>query len=98
MHYEVAGIGQQDVVATITGRLVDQMLPKLKEIVARASEAAEPTIRTVVREEIVPKVGLSVVLGLAAMGAIAAAIGSYFATKHYRRNPGRLVYRRRRSA
>jgi len=82
-----SGLGV-DPLEAIVGRAADRifnaLLPKMKEIVAQASQAAEPTIRTVIREEVLPKFGLAAVLGLAAMGAISAAIGSWFAT---RRNP-----------
>jgi hypothetical protein len=92
----------QDVFASaigpITDRITAALLPKMKEIVARASEAAEPTIRKVIVEEVLPKFGLSVVLGLVAGAAMAAAIGSYFATSGTRRNPARYVPIRRRYA
>lgn len=70
---------------TLVGPLAEKIYkalePRVTDIVSRASQAAEPTIRAVVREEILPRVGLVTVIGLAAMGAVAAAIGSYFATR-----------------
>ena len=71
----------------IADKITAALLPKMKEIVASASEAAEPTIRKVVTEDVLPKFGLAVILGLAAGAAVAAAIGSHFATRGARRNP-----------
>lgn len=91
------GLGQADpfaaVVTPVADRIFNALLPRMKEVVAKASEAAEPTIRKVIKEEVLPKFGLAVVLGLVGGAVAAAAIGSYFAT---RRNPGSLPVRRRR--
>lgn len=69
----------------IVGQIVDQMLarinPKMTELVGNASKAAEPVIRRVVVEEVLPKFGTATVLGMA-LGAVAAAfVGSWFATR-----------------
>lgn len=87
------GLGQgiDSVVGGIADKIVASLMPRMKEVVAQASEAAEPTIRKVIQEDVLPKFGIAVVLGLAAGAAMAAAIGSYFAT---RRNPGRTIRRR----
>jgi hypothetical protein len=84
----------------IADKITAALLPKMKEIVASASEAAEPTIRKVVVEDVLPKFGFAVVLGLATGAAVAAAIGSYFATRRTRRNPAGWSYvsTRRRTA
>ncbi len=83
-----SGLAQTDPIAAALGPVTDQitaaLLPKMKEIVAKASEAAEPTIRTVIREDVMPTLGLIVVLGLAAGAVAASAIGSYFATRRSR--------------
>jgi|FLYN01.1.fsa_nt_gi ABC-type iron transport system FetAB permease component len=69
------------ILAPIADRLYRELEPKVKDIVSRASQAAEPTIRAVIREEVIPKVALFSVVGMIAMGAVASAIGSYFATR-----------------
>ncbi len=93
------GLGQGDpfaaVVQPVADRIFNALLPRMKDIVARASEAAEPTIRKVIKEEVVPAIGLITILGLVAGAVAASAIGSYFATK---RNPAYLPIRRRRAA
>jgi len=76
----------------LVGQITAALLPKLKESAVAAAEAAEPMIRRVVVEEVLPKFGFATVLGLAAGAAIAAAIGAHYAT---RRNPARLPVRRR---
>lgn len=70
---------------TIVGPIVEQMMaqimPKMNVLVANASEAAEPVIRRVVVEEVLPKFGGAVVLGLALGAVAAAAIGSHYASR-----------------
>lgn len=70
---------------TIVGSIVDGMMarlsPKMTELVSNASSAAEPVVRRVVVEEVLPKFGLAAILGLAAGAAAAGAIGAYFATR-----------------
>lgn len=57
------------------------LLPQLKDIVAKSAEASEPMIRRIVVEDVLPKFGTAVVLGML-LGAIsAAAVGSWFATR-----------------
>ena len=80
----------------IADKITAALLPRMKEIVASASEAAEPTIRKVIVEEVLPKFGLATVLGLVAGAVMAAAIGSYFATSGS--TPQRVGVRRRRAA
>lgn len=84
-HY---GMGA-DPLAAITGDLTDRvtaaLLPKLSEIVARTSQAAEPTIRRVIQEDVLPPLGLFVILGFGLMAVTSAGIGSYYATKARRR-------------
>lgn len=91
-----AGVGQDALtaaVAPIVNQITAALLPKMKEIVARSAEAAEPTIRKVVVEDVLPKFGLAVVLALVAGAAVAAAVGSYFATRGSgRRNPAGWPY------
>lgn len=53
----------------------------MKTMVANAAEGAEPTIRRVVVEEVLPKFGTVAVIGLAAGAAVAAAIGAWFASR-----------------
>lgn len=73
-----AGMGDDSIevmARAIADKIVNAMLPSLTPIVQKASEAAEPTIRTVIREEVMPKVGMYSVVGLAAVAAVAALIG-----------------------
>lgn len=76
-------------IGPITDKITAALLPRMSEIVAQASEAAEPTIRRVMVEDVLPKFGLAVVVGLVAGAAIAAAIGAHFASRRsgVRRNP-----------
>lgn len=81
-YYPGLGAGGIDsVVSGIADQIVTALMPRMKEVVAQASEAAEPTIRKVINEDVLPKFGFATVLGLAAGAAIAAAVGSYFATR-----------------
>jgi len=91
-HY---GMGQDALSAAImpiADKITAALLPRMKEIVASASEAAEPTIRKVMVEDVLPKFGLAVVLALVAGAAVAAAIGSHFASRGARRNPAGWPY------
>lgn len=70
------------VTSGVTDAVADAIMPKLKDFMI---------------EEILPKFGLAVVIGLAAGAALAAAIGAHFATRRHsgvRSNPYRS-YRRR---
>jgi len=69
------------IVGPLTDQLVARILPQMKDMVARAAEGAEPTIRKVVIEEVLPKFGAATVLGMVAGAIGAAAIGSWFATR-----------------
>jgi len=57
------------------------IVPQLKKIVSESMTAADPTIRSILREEVLPKFGLAVVLGMVGGAIAAAAIGSWFATR-----------------
>lgn len=61
--------------------VMNAMLPQLKDIVAKSAEASEPMIRRIVVEDVLPKFGMAVVLGMLVGGIAAAAIGSWFATR-----------------
>lgn len=72
-----SGLGQDSAIAKLVAdQLVPALTPALKDIVAKAAEAAEPTIRTVVREEVMPKAGLYLLLGFAAAGLVGAITAS----------------------
>lgn len=83
------GMGQElDPFAPLTdlGKDVAQdiivyLQPKLMEIVKDASKTAEPMVRTVVREEVLPKVGLFTVSGMVMVGITAAFIGIWFSQR-----------------
>jgi hypothetical protein len=79
-----AGMGQSALEATVSNiadRIVDAVLPRLTPIVQQAAEAAEPTIRTVVKEEVVPQMAIYGLGGIALVGLIGAAVGSWFASR-----------------
>lgn len=59
--------------------IVESIKPELKDLVASAAQAAEPTIQKVVREEVMPKVTLGLVVGMIGTAGVAAVIGSLFA-------------------
>jgi hypothetical protein len=71
----------QAIVTPLVAKVTDALMPKMKEIVAEASMAAEPTIRTVIREDVMPKVGMYAVLGLAAAAAVGAFVGALVARR-----------------
>lgn len=91
MRYD--GLGQDPIASAlspIADQIVSALMPKMKELVANASQSAKPVIEQVMTETVLPKFGLAVVLGLAAGAAVAAAIGSHFAMRgSARRNPRR---------
>lgn len=69
-----------EVVSNITQQIVNAALPTLKEAVAASAEAAEPTIRRVVNEDVMPKVTLGIVVGMIGVAGVSALIGSLFAS------------------
>lgn len=84
MRYD--GLGQDPLsaaVAPMTDKIVAALMPRMTEIVQRASEAAEPTVKKVAVEYVLPALLISMVAG----AAVAAAIGSHFASRGVRRNP-----------
>lgn len=63
------------VVGPVADRIYAALLPRMKDVVAEASVAAQPTISRVVREDVMPwAVG-----GILAVGALAALIGAAMA-------------------
>ena len=79
------GLGQGIFDQVSSGRIVDTLIreltPRLSSLVAEISQAAEPTIRTVVREELAPKVGMYAAVGLLTAGVISGIVGAYFASR-----------------
>lgn len=82
-------------IAPIADRITAALMPRMTEIVRNASEAAEPTIRKVVTEDVLPKFGAAILVALVAGAAVAAAIGAHFASRGTRRNPYVPMRRRR---
>jgi hypothetical protein len=79
-----AGMGQDALTFAVQGvadKIVAALLPRLKPIVKAAAEAAEPTIRTVIREEVMPKVAAYGGIGLLGVAALAAVIGAAMARR-----------------
>lgn len=64
-----------DAIGATTDRIVAALLPKLTPIVAESAKAAEPTIRTVVREEVIPQAGTWLVVGLGVAAVIGGVVG-----------------------
>lgn len=94
MYYSV-GVGQgsmSSIVSSLVDPIIRGMTPKLKEIALQAAEASKPAIKEVVRETVMPTVGLALVIGLVAVGVLSAGIATHYST---RRNAPRLQYRRR---
>ena len=60
----------------VANDIIVYLQPKLMEIVKDASKTAEPMIRTVVREEVLPKVGLFTVSGMVMVGIESLAMMS----------------------
>ena len=78
-----AGMGQDALTIAVRGvadKIVAAILPRLTPIVKAAAEAAEPTIRTALREEVVPKMAAYGAGSIIAVGIFAAVIGSLVAT------------------
>lgn len=69
----------EPVVKAVVDKVFEASLPKLTEIVAQSAVAAEPTIRTVVREEVMPKATLAIVAGMIGVAGVSALIGSLLA-------------------
>lgn len=61
--------------------VMNAILPQLRDIVAKSAEASEPMIRRIVVEDVLPKFGMAVILGIAVGAVASAAIGSWFATR-----------------
>ncbi len=94
MYYSV-GVGQgsmSSIVSSLVDPIIRGMTPKLKEIALQAAESSKPAIKEVVRETVMPTVGLALVIGLVAVGVLSAGIATHYST---RRNAPRLQYRRR---
>ena len=78
----VEGLGQGGALYdSLAKEIVKVIEPSVMSIVKKSAVAAEPTIRTVIREEVMPKVGMYAVLGIVLVGVSAAFIGSYMATR-----------------
>lgn len=75
--YGVGDATTDALLAPVTAALV----PQLKEIVAKSAEASEPMIRRIIVEDVLPKFGLAVIIGLVGGAVASAAIGSWFATR-----------------
>lgn len=69
----------EPVVKAVVDKVFEASLPKLSEIVAQSAVAAEPTIRVVVREEVMPKLTLGLVAGMIGVAGVSALIGSLLA-------------------
>lgn len=65
----------EDAIGATTDKIVAALLPKLTPIVADAAKAAEPTIRTVVREEVIPQAGTWLIVGLGVAAIIGGVVG-----------------------
>jgi len=81
---KVTGLGADLLTASATQiaeRVFNALLPQLKTIVADAAEAAEPTIRTVVREELAPKVALGMGTAMFFSAALSGIVGAWFASR-----------------
>ena len=82
---EQIGVTLPDVLTGSTSQIVDRLLaelrPGLSSIVASAAQAAEPTIRTVVQEELAPKLALALGVSTVLAAIISGFIGAWFASR-----------------
>lgn len=76
-----AGVFDQINTGPIIDALIRDLTPRLSSLVSDLSQAAEPTIRTVVREELAPKVGLYAGIALLTAGVFSGIVGAYFASR-----------------
>lgn len=65
----------------VADRIYEALLPKLKDIVSEAATAAEPTLRTVANEEVVPKVSAALGISVVVSGVLSGLIGAAFASR-----------------
>lgn len=76
-------LGQTDltqIVQNVVNQVIEAAMPALKDAVANAAQAAEPTIQKVVDESVMPKVVLGIVVGMVGVAGVSALIGSLFAS------------------
>jgi hypothetical protein len=79
------GSALEDAVSGVSDKIVAALLPKLEPIVANAALAAEPTIKTVMEETVIPQVGTWTVVGLGVAAAIGALVGTWVAKRGARK-------------
>ena len=63
------------IVGPVADRIYQALLPKVKELAAEASVAAQPTVSKIVREDVMPWA----FAGMLGIGAVAALIGAAMA-------------------
>lgn len=72
------------IVGPVADKLMAALLPRMQELVSNASKGAEPMIRRVVQEDVLPKFGTATLIGMVAGGVAAAFVGAWFATRRGR--------------
>ncbi len=68
-------------ITPIIVRALEKASPTITAAAARAASAAEPTMRKVIREEVMPKLLTYGIIGFLAVGALAAIIGAAMARR-----------------
>lgn len=75
------GMGQIDALGGAVGKLADQiveaLLPSIKPLAVEAMVAAKPTIREIVKEDVLPWV----IVGMVGAAAASALIGAWMARR-----------------
>jgi hypothetical protein len=66
----------QQTAKEIAGKLFTAIGPEAGKLASHISEATQPMVRTIVREEVMPKATMAIVAGM----AVAAAIGAITAS------------------
>ncbi len=56
----------------IVGDIVNEIRPHLQELAKEATDMAAPKIREIIKEDIMPKASIYIIVGLAAAGAVGA--------------------------
>jgi hypothetical protein len=78
-------LGQLDLVGSSAAQLADRVLreltPKLKALLAEGATVLEPMIRTSLKEEIAPKLALAAGTALFFAGVISGLVGAGFASR-----------------
>lgn len=81
-------LGQLDLVGSGAAQLADRVLreltPRLKSLLAEGATALEPMVRQVVKDELAPKLALAAGAAIFFAGLLSGVIGAGFASRRCR--------------